>query len=467
MQRSFQKSKYIHAFLVGGSSVFYNSATMELWEGDDCDYAFLQQYEHSCPIDETSPVAQTFVEHGLIIQADHPEQNRAINYLKALRARRLTERKGHVGYLRLSLTERCNLACTYCFIEDFLADHPSMPPERFMKIMSWFIRMNRGQSPSIQYFGGEPMLRMDLIGLGNSMLSEAKSAGQIHDYYQMVVTNGTLMNEEHAQFFVKNNVNVIFSIDGWKEINDQKRVDRQGRGSFEALLRGINIYKQNGGNLKCLVTLQPHNAAVLPSIVEFLVNDLGAVEVAINASQPTAEGWQIDGELLANVVQQSWLFCNAHHVRFHSPGTHIVAMINGRTPQVDRCFDSSMHMQHATWGAYVSAEGVLSMCTVWHRDERVVQSNLEDLVSTAKFRNWHYPETVESQCDCCIASLICGGPCSLELMLNGGKLNPDRCRFFQKMVPWIVQQSIQSEGDPQLIIDEPELSSEKDHFWIS
>ncbi|MCK4765412.1 MAG: hypothetical protein KAW12_24635 [Candidatus Aminicenantes bacterium] len=57
-------------------------------------------------------------------------------------------------------------------------------------------------------------------------------------------TNMTLMTEEIARFFNKFNFKVFISIDGYKKAHDKTRKYHDGQGSFEDIIKGIEIYRE-------------------------------------------------------------------------------------------------------------------------------------------------------------------------------------------------------------------------------
>ena len=187
------------------------------------------------------------------------------------------------------------MACTYCFQQKLFEDRqPVMSEQDFTATMAWLIAQNHGEPVTVQYFGGEPLLKFELVRLGNRLLREAKREGLIAGYTQTITTNGTLMTDEIAQFLVQNKIDVIFSLDGWRELNDERRVFKSGRGTYDAVMQGIARFRQAGGELAVLITPRTDNIDVLPRIVRHFVEDLGASTIGINASQPTPEGWEVD-----------------------------------------------------------------------------------------------------------------------------------------------------------------------------
>lgn len=70
-------------------------------------------------------------------------------------------------------------------------------------------------------------------------------------------TNATLINPEWVAFFREFNVSVGVSIDGPALLNDRHRVSRNGKGTFSAAMRGVDVLRRGG--------IDPHVIAVLTS----------------------------------------------------------------------------------------------------------------------------------------------------------------------------------------------------------
>lgn len=51
-----------------------------------------------------------------------------------------------------------------------------------------------------------------------------------------ITTNATLVNDKIAEYFAKNNFNIIISLDGPQEMHDANRLMVNGTGSFEKQL---------------------------------------------------------------------------------------------------------------------------------------------------------------------------------------------------------------------------------------
>lgn len=87
-------------------------------------------------------------------------------------------------YLRISLTERCNLRCTYCMPEDGLPDAAYvMTTEHILQLAQYF--STRGVT-KFRLTGGEPTLRRDLVDIVAGLRRYVPTVG--------MTTNGVALN---------------------------------------------------------------------------------------------------------------------------------------------------------------------------------------------------------------------------------------------------------------------------------
>ena len=93
-----------------------------------------------------------------------------------------------VRYLRLSVTDRCNLRCTYCMAEDmtFLPKSNVLSLEEMTKVGEAFVDLG---VEKIRLTGGEPLVRNGIVDL-------AQNLGQLSGLRELVMTtNGVLLDK--------------------------------------------------------------------------------------------------------------------------------------------------------------------------------------------------------------------------------------------------------------------------------
>lgn len=96
----------------------------------------------------------------------------------------------NIHYLRISLTDRCNLRCVYCMPAEHmahLADHVRLTSEEILRI----VRICAGLGfDRIRLTGGEPLLYRDLAHL------VAKIKGISGIRHVMLTTNAVLLEDQ-------------------------------------------------------------------------------------------------------------------------------------------------------------------------------------------------------------------------------------------------------------------------------
>ena len=120
--------------------------------------------------------------------------------------------------LVLSLTERCNLRCTYCY---YKVSHEARSLVMSNDIMDAAIRLAFERTLSlnqnflnITFFGGEPLLCMDSIYRGVEL---AKSLVQDRNQFRLrfaVNTNATLLDDTIIDYLKREKFRIYLSLDG-------------------------------------------------------------------------------------------------------------------------------------------------------------------------------------------------------------------------------------------------------------
>jgi uncharacterized protein len=152
----------------------------------------------------------------------------------------------------------CNLDCGYCFY----LEKESLFPERHRFLMSdevlrayvaENIRNEPGPEAVFTWQGGEPMLRgLDFYRRAMACQRELANGKIVRNALQ---TNGTLLDEEWCAFLSEADFLVGISLDGPREIHDAARVDKQGRPTFDAVMRGIALLRKFNIRFNVLVTV--------------------------------------------------------------------------------------------------------------------------------------------------------------------------------------------------------------------
>lgn len=111
--------------------------------------------------------------------------------------------------LELSVTEKCNLGCPYCYVAN---KNSFMSKETFHQVYDKLTNMLERSGEKqfhISYFGGEPLLNWDLIKYATPIL---KADPRCHSI--VLISNMTMIDEEKSKFLKDNDIGVSWSFDG-------------------------------------------------------------------------------------------------------------------------------------------------------------------------------------------------------------------------------------------------------------
>ena len=423
------KSQNAYEFYVNNKYILFNANSLKMFRVDKEYIDVLNNQKKDLTIEGELEREGFLIDDSIVEDNDSKKRRR---YSQGSQAER-----SFIGYLRISLTEKCNLACRYCFVgQEFHNKKETISKERFVRIMDDFILHNAGNSVSIQYFGGEPLLRMDFIELGNEMLVKAYKEGVISGIYQEIVTNGTLLDSRKISYFKENNIKITISLDGKKEINDINRIYVNGEGSFDDTSRHCSEMLKSAGYLSVLLTPNGDNIDILADSIKYLINELGVTEMSVNAPQPCEKGWDVDGATLAREVQKCILFCQEKGVVFNNPANNLLYLLKHHELQMYSCMNFSKDSNTNIYGTYIGSDGSISACVVKKMEDHY--SSFEEMLQKIIEENWAFHPSESVKCKHCPLTNVCGGACMIEQKICINGYNPEKCKFMQSMLHWVL-----------------------------
>lgn len=177
--------------------------------------------------------------------------------------------------LEVSVTEKCNLGCPYCYV----ANRPTwMTPEIFDKgLTDLYKLMERSgdRDYHVSFFGGEPLLNFDLIKHAVPKLRADPKCKGIN-----IITNLTMIDDEKAHYLRSNGVGVSWSFDGMSSNETRpllpllENTNPETGELFDGILDMYNYKKELITSLTngCKVMIWPGNTKDMTENFEFLID---------------------------------------------------------------------------------------------------------------------------------------------------------------------------------------------------
>ena len=206
---------------------------------------------------------------------------------RSLICNELETSKKDVAGLWLGLAHRCNLDCRYCFANQpsYLGKQQLMSSDIARQAVEFMLADTPSRNNfSITFFGGEPLLNMEVIEDICSYCGKLNKEGKYFDF--AITTNGTLLTPEIYKFLTRNNIAIMVSIDGSKEIHDHNRPLKNGKSSWDIIVRNLAQLPEIGRNITARATIV-HTGPDLFSVYESLA-DMGFQNIVLGELCPNS-----------------------------------------------------------------------------------------------------------------------------------------------------------------------------------
>jgi len=179
----------------------------------------------------------------------------------------------------IHVTKECNMKCVYCYEKDKVSTYTWEEIRSFLDDLI----LRSPDEFQIEFLGGEPMLRWDLIRNTYEYM-ERISYKTVTSYG--ITTNGTILNEEIMDYLYKNKkFGFNVSLDGHKFAN-QLRVMKDNKNSYDIAMGNLIKLLKRKINCSIHIVSHPYNVAMLyDSIVHFY--DKGIRSIGIGTVEKT------------------------------------------------------------------------------------------------------------------------------------------------------------------------------------
>jgi uncharacterized protein len=327
--------------------------------------------------------------------------------------------------LILKVASRCNLNCSYCYMynlgDNTYKNQPKVMSDNVVKniihkVKNHCLKHKKNEFLFV-FHGGEPLLCgidffKDFINVAEDILFP-----EIVPVFAMQ-TNATLITDEWCEFFVEKGIMTSFSLDGYKEINDENRVYHNGKGSFEDIVKGIKLIKKYEPLKKRLAVLSVINLnANQAKLLEFFnKNEIYRFDVLLpDSNYKTLPSLKND---FTNTIYGEWL-CNLFDVWYQNYQnieikffTNIINNILGGNSSTDAYGAGINELLVIETDGSIEAVDVLKICGEGFTKEgyNIVRNEIDDSFNADLINKFiHANENLPTKCVNCSLNTLCGG----------------------------------------------------------
>ena len=293
------------------------------------------------------------------------------------------------------------------------------------------LAFSKGTRAGIVFFGGEPLLKKDLIYKAIDYC-EAKSSETGIKFSCKMTTNGTLLDEEFLKRASKAGMKIGLSFDGMGQ--DISRRFPDGSSTFGLLEEKAKLLLKYIPESMALLTLDPKACGLLSDSVKYLIS-LGFKDVStvmaygyrVNWTDEDIDVFRRDLNKTADFLRDEFI---AGRKYFVSPlMSKIRECVRGRNP--------AEHCHLGVKQSSITPDGNIYPCTSFLNDEEYYMGNVfegldkERLASIASKSNT--PET----CRDCDLKTRCTNSCGCANRMNTGsenKVSPLQCAYERTVI---------------------------------
>jgi len=156
--------------------------------------------------------------------------------------------RGVVKSLCLMVAQDCNLRCKYCFGDGGTYGHRAVMSEDVGRAAVDFLIKNSGirKHCEIDFFGGEPLINFRTVKAVTEYVRRREvDTGKV--FKLTLTTNGILLDDKATAWLNENNISLVLSLDGRKEVHDAMRPDTSGKGSYDRVLKNFKRCVESRG----------------------------------------------------------------------------------------------------------------------------------------------------------------------------------------------------------------------------
>jgi uncharacterized protein len=345
------------------------------------------------------------------------------------------------------VTENCNFNCKYCFISETVNANKSnkIMTKEVVKatvalLQKTYERQKTDYDKTITFYGGEPLLNIDIIKFFIEEVERTKQTKYFPDDVKYaIISNGSLLTSEIIDFLKTNNIAIGISYDIDK-VAHANRISKNNNDTFDIVREKINLCKKENYPFGLSITITENTIKNKDTILEEIFK-INPITVAFNLLIPNHKILQNNSyyENATDFMIDVFKVLRKDGIYEDRVMRKVQAFTDNKMYLYDCC--ASGGNQYV-----ISPSGEIGICHGYLNNRKYFSSSVFDenfdFRESADFKFWQKrsPLFMEKCFDCeCLG--ICGGGCPYAAEYMHGsiyELDERFCIHAKKMLKWLV-----------------------------
>ncbi len=339
-----------------------------------------------------------------------------------------------VSALNLNLTDKCNLACVYCYAKG--GDYERITDDLSFETIVETLEAARdvideNRQFRFEFFGGEPLLNRETI----EKVLKWEEGQDLHSkpIINRVSTSLSFMTPELEAELIKGSFILSVSLDGSRETQNAQRPYKSGGGTFDEIIKNVTQMKEKAPHLVTVARMTAYkNAGRLCEEIE----ELRALNIFDYCSVYSAAIEDDDGGKLymSDEYRQSYLKFAARYDEYLRDDDNIFKGCLELNRYLGHILLGSAALNHCRAGIgyfALSPDGSVHPChRIIGREDLAIEGGLAAISTTPDY--WRVPVLDRDNCKTCRVRYCCGGGCKQENMISTGSplgTSDKNCQF--------------------------------------
>lgn len=382
----------------------------------------------------------------LILQRIREEKEKTLknpeprNLLDRLNTKGVKARKMEIDLILKVIGNDCNLRCKYCYYsKQKRAQKKVMNSGVLEQIILEVCKYDAFKEIRFFWHEGEPLLAgISFYEKAIRLQERLKKSGQT--IVNHIQTNGILIDRKWTEFFKEKEISlgIGLSLDGPQEYHDYCRQYPDGKGSFNKVMEGIVILKENELKFGIISVITNRSAKVPREIFDFFVSQqlTNTISFIPSIGVETENGISFENSVQPSLyvdflieIFEFWLTQDSSDLKIFPLESIVRAFL--RFPQEDCRFGGGCEKR-----LVIDYNGDIFPCSTYGYGDFFKFGNIrEGIDSIFKFgffqKNREHLEEIKRKCSGCRWYKICQAGCPHHHYL--GKGDNIFCRDFQRL----------------------------------
>ncbi len=319
--------------------------------------------------------------------------------------------------LTIAPTMNCNMECPYCYEEKINSMMTNDTMLLLMNFVRKFILENGVKNFSVEWYGGEPLLALNVIKkLSKEFISICKENSV--EYSASIVSNGILLDYDVANT-LKNDCNITsaqITIDGMKELHNKRRILKNNGDSFVIITDNIESIKDIL-NIIIRVNVDKNNLIDMPKLIDYIIDEKqwgNKVRLYFYPVVNQTNACKADANMCINQNEFGEIYKKLLQLIHNKRNNDFISKLY---PRRECTFCTAITSNSLV----IDPNGYFYTC--WNliglKDERIGDSE-NGVVLDEKYLKWMTLD-IPASCNECVYLPLCGGGCPLLRLQNNNK----------------------------------------------